>query len=98
MDRRDADDTFFPIRNTAEIQRGGTQRFRKVEPMAKPIRASIRSDVMSYTTISKPLSAGHLHRLKKRGQRGLAIEQMLIVLLIAFTAFQFLFVVGTKAM
>lgn len=53
---------------------------------------------MSYTTISKPLSADHLHRLKKRGQRGLAIEQTLIVLLVAFTALQFLFVFGTKVM
>ena len=49
---------------------------------------------MSYITISKPLSVDHLHRLKRRWQRGLAVEYALIVLLIAFSAFQFLFVVG----
>jgi hypothetical protein len=49
---------------------------------------------MSYITISKPLSVDHLHRLKRRWQRGLAIEHAFIVLLVAFLAFQFLFVVG----
>ena len=29
---------------------------------------------MSYITISKPLSVDHLHRLKRRWQRGLAVE------------------------
>jgi hypothetical protein len=48
---------------------------------------------MSYITISKPLSVDHLHRLKRRRQRGLAVEHAFIVLLIAFSAFQFLFVV-----
>ena len=51
---------------------------------------------MSYATISKPLSVGHLLRLKKGWQRGLAIEHTLIVLLVAFTAFQVVFVVGTS--
>ena len=32
------------------------------------------SDAMSHITISKPLSADHLHRLKRRWQRGLAVE------------------------
>ena len=49
---------------------------------------------MSSTTTSKPLSVDHLHRLKRRWQRGLAVEYALIVLLIAFSAFQFLFVAG----
>jgi hypothetical protein len=49
---------------------------------------------MSCITISKPLSVDHLHRLKQRWQRGLAVEHALIVLLIAFSAFQFPFVVG----
>ena len=48
---------------------------------------------MSSDTISRPLSGDHLHRLKKRWQRGLAIECTLIVLLVGFSAFQFLSVV-----
>ena len=51
---------------------------------------------MSYITNSKPLSFDQLHRLKKRWQRGLAIEYALIALLIAFSAFQFLSVVGSR--
>ena len=51
---------------------------------------------MSYATISKSLSAGHLPRLKKGWQRSLAIEHTLIALLVAFTTFQVLFVVGTS--
>jgi hypothetical protein len=42
----------------------------------------------------QPLSVDHLHRLKRRRQRGLAVEHAFIVLLIASSAFQFLFVVG----
>ena len=42
---------------------------------------------MSYITISKSLSVNHLHRLKRRWQRGLAIEHAFIVLLIALSAF-----------
>jgi hypothetical protein len=42
---------------------------------------------MSYITISKPLSVNHLHPLKRRWQRGLAVEHALIVLLIAFRRF-----------
>jgi hypothetical protein len=48
---------------------------------------------MSSNTIFRPLSVGHLHRLKKRWQRSLAIECTLIVLLVGFSAFQFLSVV-----
>jgi hypothetical protein len=48
---------------------------------------------MSSSTISRPASVDHLHHLKKRWQRGLAIECMLIVLLVGFSAFQFLSVV-----
>lgn len=48
---------------------------------------------MSSNTISRPLSDDHLPRLKKRWQRGLAIECTLIVLLVGFSAFQFLSVV-----
>jgi hypothetical protein len=48
---------------------------------------------MSSSTISRPLSGDHLHRLKKRWQRSLAIECTLIVLLVGFSAFQFLSVV-----
>ena len=48
---------------------------------------------MSSNTISRPLSGDHLRRLKKRWQRGLAIECTLIVLLVGFSAFQFLSVV-----
>ena len=44
---------------------------------------------MSSITVSKP-SFDQLHRLKNRWQRGLAIEWALIVLLVAFSAFQFL--------
>jgi len=43
--------------------------------------------------ISRPLSLDHLHRLKKRWQRGLAIECTLVVLLVGFSTFQFLSVV-----
>lgn len=50
---------------------------------------------MSYITISKPLSSDSLHRLKKRWQRGLAIECTLIALLLAFSAFQFVHVVAS---
>jgi ATP-dependent DNA ligase len=32
--------------------------------------ARMRSDAMSYITISKPLSVDHLHRLKRCWQRG----------------------------
>ena len=48
----------------------------------------------SYITISKPLSFQAMKVVKRRWQRGLAIEHALIVLLIAFSAFQFLFVIG----
>ena len=51
---------------------------------------------MSYITISKPLSFDRLQRLKKRWQRGLVIEYTLVALLIAFSAFQFLSVVGSR--
>lgn len=44
---------------------------------------------MSSITVSRP-SVDHLHRLKKRGQRGLAIECALVVLLVTFSTFQFL--------
>jgi len=44
---------------------------------------------MSSITVSRP-SFDHLHRLKSRWQRGLVIEYALIVLLVAFSAFQFL--------
>ncbi len=44
---------------------------------------------MSSITVSPP-SFDHLHRLKKRWQRGPAIECTLIVLLVGFSAFQFL--------
>jgi hypothetical protein len=52
---------------------------------------------MSYTISSKPSSFDDLHRLKKRWQRGLAIEYALIASFLAFTVIQFLFVVVTKA-
>jgi hypothetical protein len=45
---------------------------------------------MSSITISKAVSSDHLHRFKRRWQRGLAIECALIALLVAFSAFQFL--------
>jgi hypothetical protein len=48
---------------------------------------------MSSRTISRPAPVDHLHRLKKRWQRGLAIECALIALLVGFSAFQFLSVV-----
>jgi hypothetical protein len=48
---------------------------------------------MSSNTISRPPSGDHLHCLKKRWQRGLTIECTLIVLLVGFSAFQFLSVV-----
>jgi hypothetical protein len=48
---------------------------------------------MSSNTISRTVSVDHLHRLKKRWQRSLAIECTLIVLLVGFSAFQFLSVV-----
>ena len=44
---------------------------------------------MSSITVSRP-SFNHLHRLKGRWQRGLAIEGALVVLLVAFSTFQFL--------
>jgi len=49
---------------------------------------------MSYITISKPLSFQAMKVVSRRWQRGLAIEHAFIVLLIAFSAFQFLFVIG----
>jgi hypothetical protein len=48
---------------------------------------------MSSNTISRPLPGDHLRRLKRRWQRSLAIECTLIVLLVGFSAFQFLSVV-----
>jgi hypothetical protein len=45
---------------------------------------------MSSITISRPSSFEHLHRFKKRWQRGLAIECTVIALLVAFSAFQVL--------
>jgi hypothetical protein len=48
---------------------------------------------MSFDSISGPLSGDRLHRLKRRWQRGLAIECTLIGLLVGFSAFQFLSVV-----
>jgi hypothetical protein len=48
---------------------------------------------MSSNTLSRPISFDHLHRLKKRWQRGPMIECTLIVLLVGFSALQFLSVV-----
>jgi hypothetical protein len=45
----------------------------------------------------KPLTFEYLRRLKKRGQRGFAIEYTLIALMLAFAAFQVLLAVGAKA-
>lgn len=44
---------------------------------------------MSSITFSRPAS-DHLHRFRKRWQRGPAIECALVVLLVAFSTFQFL--------
>lgn len=44
---------------------------------------------MSSITVSRP-SFNHHPRLKNRWQRGLAIEWALVVLLVAFSIFQFL--------
>jgi hypothetical protein len=44
---------------------------------------------MSSITVSRP-PFDRVHRLKNRWQRGLAIECALIVLLVTFSAFQFL--------
>jgi hypothetical protein len=52
----------------------------------------------SLNTISrKPLTFEYLRRLIKNGQRGRAIEYMLIGLLITFAALQAFFAVGLKA-
>ena len=51
------------------------------------------SSTISRPFSSRPLSLNHLHRLKKRWQRGLAIECTVIALLVGFSAFQFLSVV-----
>ena len=61
-------------------------------------KGSQRTQIMSSSTISRPfssrpLSLNHLHRLKKRWQRGLAIECTVIALLVGFSAFQVLSVV-----
>jgi hypothetical protein len=45
----------------------------------------------------KPLTFEYIRRLKKNGQRGRAIEYMLIALLIAFAALQAFFVFGPRA-
>ena len=45
----------------------------------------------------KPLAFEYIRRLKKNGQRGRAIEYVLIALLITFTALQAFFAVGLKA-
>jgi hypothetical protein len=87
----DADDTFLPASQHSEDTVSGYIRFRKLTQRSHS--ACIWSDVMSSNTISRPLSGDHLHRLKKRWQRGLAIECTLIVLLVGFSAFQFLSVV-----
>jgi hypothetical protein len=87
----DADDTFLAASQHSEDTVSGYIRFRKLTQ--RPHSACIWSDVMSSNTISRPLSGDHLHRLKKRWQRGLAIECTLIVLLVGFSAFQFLSVV-----
>ena len=49
---------------------------------------------MSSITVSRPY-VDHLHRLKKRWQRGLAIECTLIAVLIAFSAFQVVHVIAS---
>lgn len=56
-------------------------------------KGSQRTQIMSSSTISRPSSFNHLHRLKKRWQRGLAIECTVIALLVGFSAFQVLSVV-----
>jgi hypothetical protein len=78
----------------ARGQAGQAGRSRSGRAQRELHSARTWSDAMSCTTISKPLSVDHLHRLKQRWQRGLAVEHALIVLLIAFSAFQFLFGVG----
>jgi hypothetical protein len=88
---RDADDTFSTASQHSEDTVSGYIRFRKLTQRSHS--ACFWSDVMSSNTISRPLSGDHLHRLKKRWQRGLAIECTLIVLLVGFSAFQFLSVV-----
>jgi hypothetical protein len=50
----------------------------------------IWSDVMSSNRFSRPLPIARLHRFKKQWQRGVAIECTLIVLLVGFSAFEFL--------
>jgi Flp pilus assembly pilin Flp len=45
----------------------------------------------------KPPTLAFLRRLKKNGQRGMAIEFTLIALLLAFAAIQAFFAVGLKA-
>jgi hypothetical protein len=52
---------------------------------------------MSSTTGSRPTSSDLLHGLKKSWQRGLALEYALIAAFVAFTIFQFLYVVGIRA-
>ncbi len=89
---RDADDTFLPSSQHSEDTARAYIRFRKLTSQRTP-SAGIRSDVMSSNTISRPLSVDYLRRLKKLWQRGLAIECTLIVLLVGFSAFQFLSVV-----
>jgi hypothetical protein len=45
---------------------------------------------MSSNTVFRPLPIDHLHRFKRRWQRGPAIECTLIVLLVGFSAVEFL--------
>jgi len=45
----------------------------------------------------KPLAFEYIRRLKKNGQRGRAIEYVLIALLITFAALQAFFVFGPRA-
>jgi hypothetical protein len=83
---RDADDTLLPVRNTAKIRWAATTLAK--DP-SEPLSAGLWSDVMSSITVSRP-SFDHLHRLKKRWQRGLAIECALVALLVTFSTFQLL--------
>ena len=94
-ERRDTDDTPFPIRNTAGIRWDATRRSTRSR-LRGSLPASIRSDVMSSTTGSRPTSSDLLHGLRKSWQRGVVIESALIASFVAFTIVQFLFVVGIR--
>lgn len=78
-----------PVHNTGKIQRTDNQRLQKAKLIFEPPSAHDRSDVMSFITVSG-LSFDQRRRLQNRWQRGLAIEWALIVLLVAFSTFQFL--------